>query len=103
MKIVLHEIEKVAIEDFADKHDLAMEVHERDHSIGDSMRYYAKFSNAETKHGSVLAGVFGNGPTIDDAIEDYAMVISGKLFVIDAMKPTRREIQVPWLYYRGEQ
>lgn len=80
-----------------------MEVHERDHGIGDPMRYYAKFSSSETKNGVVLAGVFGNGPTVDDAIEDYAMAISGKLLVIDAMKPTRREIQVPRLYYRGEQ
>lgn len=84
------------LENFAAKHGLIMEVHERDlgHSAG---QFYAHFQNAEVKDGACLVGTHGNGCTEDGAITQYAREISGKRLVIDAYKDSRREIEVPIL------
>ena len=101
MKIKRYKLEKMSIEKFAEKHNLIMEVHERDNKnlpftcFG---RFYAHFSNAEIKHGTcMLIGAFGNGNTEKEAIEDYAKEISNQILIIDAMKHTRKEIIVPIL------
>lgn len=102
MKIERHlqpETEVMHIEEFADKHDLVMVVNERpkDLPVRNLPRFYARFKNAETKNRDILAGSFGNGESEEEAICEYAKEISGKLLVIDAMTPQRREIQVPTL------
>lgn len=99
MKIELNEITRMTIEEFADKHDLVMEINERQVRIGCASRYYASFKGSETKNGVMLARTYGNGSTPDMAISAYAEAISCKTLVIDSMLDTRREIEVPMLSY----
>jgi hypothetical protein len=73
-----------------------MEVHERSH-IDSPTRFYAHFFDAEISEGRILVGSFGNGRTEEEAIENYAAEISGKVLVIGAYKKERREIIVPIL------
>ena len=99
MKIERHEIEKNSIEDFADQHNLVMEVHERRYPVGDPARYYAHFKSAEAREGMcALIGLFGNGATPEEAIAAYAEEISLRTLIIDAMRTSRREIRVPRLH-----
>lgn len=98
MKIERHEIEETTIEAFADLHGLVMEVHERKKPVGDLSRYYAHFKSAEAREGTCcLIGLFGNGRTPEEAIAEYASVISLRTLIIDAMTKKRREIEVPRL------
>lgn len=98
MKIEKHEIDGMTIEEFADKHDLVMEIHERRTPIGDPSRYYAHFKSAEAKEGTCcLVGLFGNGSTPEEAITNYAREISLRTIIINAMRDNRREIIVPRL------
>jgi hypothetical protein len=97
MKISMHSIPEITIQQFADKYDLEMEVHERKVGWMDNDRFYAFFTGAEVKSGCILGSEFGNGSTPDMAILNYANKISLKLLVIDAYKSTRREIEVPRL------
>lgn len=97
MKIERKDVPVSTIQAFADKHDLVMEVYERGKGTSSNMRYWANFKGAEVKDGPILSGATGNGPTPEAAIADYAIKISGELLVIDAYRPTRREISVPRL------
>ncbi len=97
MKIERIEIERTTIEDFADKHDLIMEVRERALPNNSRMRYYAYFKHSETKEGCILSGTYGNGHTPEAAIENYAHELEHKLLVINSMSYNRREIEVPRL------
>lgn len=98
MKIERHEIETTKIEAFADKHGLVMEIHERKKEVGDPSRYYAHFISAEAREGTCcLIGLFGNGATPEEAVKNYACEISLRTLIIDAMRETRREIEVPRL------
>ena len=81
---------------FADSHGLTMEVRERTGDLGRGhSRYYAHFTDAETKDGGCLVGTFGNGATKDSAIADYAEELRGRLLVVGAYTSNRREIQCP--------
>lgn len=80
------------ISDFADKHGLEMEVHERS-----KVTYYAHFSHVELKEGSILIGAFGDGKDETSAILDYAEKISNRLIVVRSTTNERREIAVPLL------
>lgn len=100
MRIEYREIPKTTIDKFAEQHDLLMVVCERCVAYSHAMRYYAHFDCAEIKEGDVLRGVCGDGNRPNEAIDDYASLIEMKTLVIDAMKPTRREIQVPRLIDR---
>lgn len=102
MKIERHFQPRSTIEAFADAHDLTMIVYERKPSdLGfcwtERIRFFAHFKNANVKDGSTIVGVFGNGATPEEAIENYAPEISGKLLVINAGSPERKEVQVPLL------
>ena len=90
------ESKPVSLQDFADKYGLELNITERENK--DLPRFYASFSNVEIKNGSVLSSCFGDGNTIEKAILDYVNRISEKLIVIDAFKPSRREIKVPKLF-----
>lgn len=86
--------EPVSLTTFADKYDLTLEINEQ--PLGESKRkFWVRFKGAEVKDGAILAGVRGDGPTEYVAIASYVAQIKGQLLVIDAMKETRREIQVP--------
>lgn len=96
MKIERHLIPRDTIEAFAVRNNLVMEVYERNVDDKDSdKRFYAHFKYAEVKEGSMLRGSYGDGPTEDAAIRNYANEISGQLLVIKAFSKERHEIRVP--------
>jgi len=97
MKIKYEDIPSMTIEQFADVHNLVMEVHERRRPEGDPLRYYASFEHVEIGGDGFLRGEFGNGRTPDEAIANYAAVITLKHIVVEAYTPERREIDVPRL------
>ena len=84
---------------FAVEHGLTMVVCERSGEWGfpegHPRRWFAHFERAEQKGDGVLIGVSGDGPTPEAAIADYGRRISERRLVIDAMRDTRREIEVP--------
>ena len=99
MKIEQHTIPTETIAAFARRHNLTMEVHERDTPVGAPDRYYAYFKGVEAREGHcVLAGVYGNGSTPEQAIADYAARLSMHRLVVDAMGDSRREIKAPRLF-----
>jgi hypothetical protein len=87
----------MSLEDFADTNGLVMEVHERDVSVGNPMRYYAHFSACDVAKGGFLGSDHGNGATQEEAIADYASVISLKKIVVNAHTKKSRRINVPRL------
>jgi len=99
MKVMLNELERVDLEEFAKKHDLVMQVSERDVAaqLMGVARYYAKFKGVEVKTGLTLEGAYGNGTTPEKAIEDYCKEISGKWIVVNAYGPSRALIYTPHL------
>lgn len=86
----------MSIEEFATRYNLTMEIRER-HPRDTDDRFYAHFERAEVMQGGCLIGEHGNGRTEEDAIENYAMAISGKTLAIGAYTAERREIKVPVL------
>lgn len=96
MEIETHYIQSVSLQDFADKHRLVMEIHERAHcKAGDPARFYAGFKSCEIKQGCMLSREHGNGEFPSNAMEDYASKIQGKILVVNAFSKMRREILVP--------
>lgn len=97
MKIELHEIPQMTIYEFAEAHDLTMEVRERRYPVCDPARYYASFKGVEIMKDCFLVGMFGNGRTPEEAITNYAKEISLQRLVFDPFRKSRREIAVPRL------
>ena len=96
MDIKRNIVERITIEEFADKHSLTMEVNERPAWFkDDSRRFYASFDGAEVGDGRFLTGAFGDGRTEEDAIAAYGVEITGKTIVMGAYTDKRREITVP--------
>jgi hypothetical protein len=97
MKIERHTIERISIEDFADKHNLTLELHERTDGT-----FFVHFMHADVKEGDcLLVGKYGDGQNEDFAIQDYCKEISNETLVISAFsKKDRREIRVPRLFYK---
>lgn len=95
MKIERHFKDRMTIEEFAEKHDLIMEVYERDKGI--ATPFYARFKGAEIKDDGMLRSAHGNGYTEEEAINDYASEISEKVLVFGAYITNRKEIRVPIL------
>lgn len=62
-------------------------------------RYVAEFESTrvvEDKRDSVMAGLYGNGGTPEEAVRDYVEKIRGKWLIIHAMDEERRkEFGVP--------
>lgn len=102
MQIKMNSISRLSVQEFADQHQLTMEIHERSKREFPMLeRYYAFFEACEVKEGSVLVGVFGNGETPEDAMKDYAEKISEKRLVFFAgdERRLRFELQAPILYF----
>lgn len=102
MNIHTFPLQRSTIEDFAEKHCLVMEVHERSpHEPvfggwrGGAVRFYAHFSCCEIADNGCLVGVFGDGPSPEAAIADYGKQISGRRLIHRAYQPERKEIAVP--------
>ena len=97
MKTKVFEIEQMTIEHFAERKDLTMEIRERRVPAGSPNRFYARFESCEVMDGRALVGLCGDGPTPEDAVQDYARNIQLKRICIDAMRDSRKEIEVPRL------
>jgi len=97
MKINRKDIPAMTLEQFADLHNLQMEVHERGRPEGDPARYYAHFAHCEVVGDGVLISEFGDGSTPEEAIACYAEQITLKRIVIGAYTSERRELSVPRL------
>ena len=103
MKIVIKQLPKSTIEDFADEHDLTMVVDERSEksNLNNSffLKYTASFEGAEDKcdlSSGILSSSYGNGSSPDQAIYSYADKISGRVLIFNATsKENRKEIQCP--------
>ena len=97
MKVIIKQLAKCTIEDFADAHDLTMMVTELAANSG--WKYYAKFEGAEDKvdlSSGMLESSVGHGYTPDEAIRDYSRQISGRYLIFNAAsKKDRLEIQCP--------
>lgn len=87
----------MTLQEFAEKHDLVMEIHERPTALDSTSRYYAHFKHADIDGDGVLIGAYGNGETEYVAMRDYAKRIELTRLVIDAGTPNRRQINVPRL------
>ena len=90
---------RMTIEEFADKNNLVMEIHERSDEDSPS-RFYAHFEHSDIAKDGMLIGKYGDGESKKRAILNYAMGISGKVLVIGAFSGCRREIVVPILVAR---
>lgn len=95
MKIKRFPINAVSLEEFADKHNLTMEVRERDDGS-----WYAKFEDVHVVTGMCLVGEFGNGATEFEAIENYAKEISKTTIRVGYHNGIN--IKVPNLIYTGD-
>lgn len=103
MRIETYYREQITLSDFADKHNLILEIHERlPQNMRGGDRFFAFFSHCEVKENNCLISVHGNGSTPDKAIFDYTTEISGKLLVVRARTEERCEIKTPLLTYQGE-
>lgn len=100
MQIIVEPVARMTIEEFAHKFGLTIRVDERSNRTNG--QWYAHFLNAEIKDGPILIGDYGYGVTPKSAIADYAERISGKLLVINAYGPNRREVRVPMLVKNSE-
>lgn len=100
MKVIIKQLAKCTIEDFADAHDLTMIVTERNvRGISSDKKYYSHFDGAEDKEdfsSPTLESSYGNGSSPDEAIKNYAYKISGRVLIFNAAsKKDRLEIQCP--------
>lgn len=62
-------------------------------------KYYVCFENAGVIEGGCLAGKYGNGSTIDEAIKDYCREVSNCRVAFGAYTKDRKEIQFPKLVH----
>lgn len=94
----INRINTKEILDFEKELNVELEVNERPPSSG-LYRYYVSFNNTEVSEGSMLIGSFGNGSTIDEALQDYCKEIETKTIVLFARSDKRREILCPKLIH----
>lgn len=94
MKIKRNFMPWISLDEFADEHNLTLEINERDLSIK-APRFYTQFKYTEVDSGNV---VYGDGNTEDEAIEDYCKKISGQIIIIHAGNDDKKQtIKVPLL------
>jgi hypothetical protein len=83
------------IEEYADALNLQLEI---TRYANQGNRYSARFDGCETKDGpedGCLTSTYGNGYSAFTAVEDYVKKIKGKILVVSAMGPDRRQYLVP--------
>lgn len=96
MRLQIVRLPRETIQEFAERHDLTMQVYERTHAECPD-KYYAKFANSDIVEGCCLLGAYGNGHTIKSAIAAYAERISGCCLVIAGNTNSEIRINVPQL------
>lgn len=77
---------------FAEENDLTLKIH-----VNLDGEFRVSFKNVEIKTGSILSSGNGYGKSKQEAINDYARIISNKLLVVNAYKDNRKEIRCPHL------
>lgn len=107
MKIKMLAIDRQSLSEFADAHELTMEIHQRTPSDMGSRwnpncRFYAHFENCEIKEDGTLVSTFGDGTSPDEAMTAFAKQISRKRLVFNAGRYDRFEVYAPILYHVPE-
>lgn len=100
MKIKRNILKYMTIEEFADEHALTMLICERTGFEDLRMRFYAQFEYSHIlEGGTMLVGIYGNGPTEEAAIKQYAIEIDGKILSLNDFNSERSKLrlQVPHL------
>ncbi len=101
MKVDVKAVPEMTLEQFADEHELTLQVTERGSETLKlpcvRHRWHAGFKGVEVKQRSCLMSIYGNGSTKEDAIDDYRQQLSEKSVVVDAYSSKRRDIEVPRL------
>ncbi len=93
---------KGTLEDFAKEYGLELSIQFRQQlPPGDPARFYAKLNNVDIFIDGCLLGMFGDGPTPEAAVEDYAKQISEKQLYIISSKFGRLEIQA-WEFIQND-
>ena len=85
----------ITIFDFADIIDREIQITYYPNQAG---RFAASFIGGEIKEykdSGILVGMYGNGKTADEAVQNYAQRISGKTLVVNAMSKERAEYKIP--------
>lgn len=102
MQIVRELAPTSTLDAFAEENGLVMVVTERRmdrwQRANRLPQFTACFRGVEVRAGGLLLGAYGEGESEHDAILDYARRIANETIVVDAMKPTRREIRAPRFY-----
>ena len=75
--------------------ELELEVKMRDFRNSKLPLFYAKFKDSDVVDGNVIRGVYGNGNTIDEAIQDYCKEISGRVLVINRYSDNPKTFFIP--------
>lgn len=96
MRIEKTRLPRESFREFVGRHDLALEL------VEEANQWRASFRGVEIKEGSMLRGVIVRGVSVVDAARVLMHAISQQLIVVDAYKPTRREIAVPILWMDAE-
>ena len=91
-------LETKDILDYEKEIGLELEVRER-RNVATVNRYYAHFKEMEIMENHCLISVVGDGPTINEAIEDYCKRISNKDVAINPCTKNRVNITTPTLIY----
>ena len=98
MEMEIKRLKQMTIQEFADKHKLVMVAEQIE-----PKKWLACFKNAETLNDIFLRSEAGYGPTMWDAVKDYARIISNETLVVDACNPGKRLlIPVPILTVSDE-
>ena len=98
----LNLIQTKEILDFEKEIGYELVVNERAIHAGSPARlskYYVQFEKAGVMEGGCLAGKYGNGNTIDEAIKDYCREVSNCRVAFGAYTNERKEIQFPKLVH----
>lgn len=90
-------VPEVTLDDFADANGLILVVREHPHPARPRERFYASFARTEIDRDGVFRSAYGRGASPNEAIAEYARIISAKRLVVDDHTPLRREIDVPHL------
>ena len=62
-------------------------------------RYYAKFEYSDVMEDNTLIGYYGDGDTIDAAIQNYCDIISNRHVAFSAYSDKRKNIYIPKLVH----
>ena len=98
MKIEVKRVEKMTLEEFADKYGLVMQIVEQYNAISTEFRFRANFKGVKIKDNvsnKEITCVGGYGRDEETAMKDYGNLISGKILVFNGLGFFRKDISIP--------